>query len=82
MDVHHPDAQPRGRRDRSRDGLRNVVKLEIQEDAIAACDDRLDDRRTLAGEESISDFLPAEAAAKLLRQYERLGGRSDIEGRQ
>jgi hypothetical protein len=40
VDIHHPDAEPGRRGTRAGDGIRNVVKLEIEKDAEATGDHR------------------------------------------
>ena len=52
--VHHPHAERRRRRDRGRDGVGDVVKLEVEEHAVAA----LDDRRTTSGPSAVKSRLP------------------------
>ena len=69
-------AERRGGGDRLRDGIRDVVKLQVEEDAIALVDQRAHDRRALRGEQAAADLESAGDAAQRVRQRERLRRRS------
>ena len=43
VDVDHPHAERRGRGNRLRNGVGNVVELEIEEDAVSLVDEGADD---------------------------------------
>ena len=47
VNVDHPHAERRRGRHRGRDGVRDVVKLQVEEDAVAAARQRADDVRAL-----------------------------------
>ena len=79
MHVDHPRAQPRGRTNRACDGVGDVVKLQIEEDAIASRGELLDDRRPQAGEQATADLETADRAAQRIGQRPRLSGRVDVE---
>ncbi len=57
-----------------RDGVRDVVELQIEKHAIAARDQFLDDRRPVAGEQAAADLEPADGAAKAVGQAPRFVG--------
>ncbi len=46
--VDHPDAEPGGRADRAGDGVRDVVKFQVEKHAIAATDELFDEPRAVA----------------------------------
>ena len=52
--VHHPHAERRRRRHRLRDGVGNVVELQVEEDAVAA---RVN-ARTMSGPSEVKSRLP------------------------
>jgi hypothetical protein len=56
------------------------MKLEIQEDPVAARCELLDKRRSLAREQSAADLETANRSAQLISERARLGGGVDIEG--
>ena len=73
--VHHPHAEPCGGGDGAGDGVGNVVELQIEEDAIPASDEALDDGRPVAGEQTAADLEAADGAAKPVGERVRgLGG--------
>ena len=70
--VDHPRAEPRRRRDRAGDGVRDVVELQVEEDAIAAARRA---SRTIAGpsrgEQLVADLEAADGAAQRVGERER-----------
>jgi hypothetical protein len=79
MDVDHPDAQPRGGPNRAGHGRRDVVKLQIEKDAIAACRELGRQRRTLAREQTTADLETTDCAAQSIRKHARVRDGIDVE---
>jgi hypothetical protein len=59
MDVDHPSACRHGRFHRLRNGVRNVVELQVEEDAVAGLNEAMHERRPLARKEPAADFESA-----------------------
>ncbi len=79
MDVEEPDAEP-GRRDtRLRDGMWDVVELEIQEDVGTVPENHADDLRASGEEELLPDLEDADLLGEEAHETLRLGGRVDVE---
>ena len=64
---------------RLRYGVRDVVKLEVEEYAAAARDQFLDQRRAFEGEEAASDLHAVGDAFERGGQFERASARFDVE---
>ena len=79
MHVDHPDPEPGRRRNRPRDGVRDVVELQIEEHAVASRRELLDERRPLAGEQPAADLEAANDIPQAIRQAARVGRRIDVE---
>ena len=80
MDRHHPDAELRRRRDGARNLMRNVVKLQVEEDTMALLDQPPDQRRPLSRKQGAADLDSADAALKPQRQLGGVYGVVHIEG--
>ena len=80
VDVDHPRTRGDRRLDRLRDGVRDVVKLQIEEDARRPGPTR---RRTSAGpferEETAADFDAVHDAVQRRGELDRAGARFDVE---
>ena len=64
----HADAERGGRTHRSGYGVGNVVELEVEEDGVAALEERFEDGGT-GGDEELQTYLePAALAFKLVDQ--------------
>ena len=59
-------------------GVRDVVKLQIEKNAIAACGELLDDAWTLAREQVAADLEPANGPSQLIGERPRLGSGVDV----
>ena len=79
VDVDHPDAEPRGRGDRAGDGVRDVVELQVEEDAIAARDELLDDARAVAVNSRLPILKPPTAPRSASARRAGFGRRIDVE---
>ena len=79
VDVHHPHAESRRRGDGTGYGVRNVVELQIEKDAVAARDQLFDDRWAVAGEQAAADLESADRAAKPIGEAPRVIRRVDVE---
>src|SRR5262249_17384380 len=67
------------RADRSGHRVRDVVKLEIQKDAIAATHELLDEPRTMTREQAAADLEAADQSPQPVREFPRIVHRVDIE---
>ena len=72
MDVEHPDAEARGSRARLRDGIRDVVELEIEKDAKSALDHPSDRLRSGDDEHFLADLERAGARIEPIGERERV----------
>ncbi len=70
MDVDHPDAHLRGRLDRHRGGVGNVVELEVQEHFETLVAQGSDNFRSATGEQFLADFDPAQFRVQLIGQLQ------------
>lgn len=73
--IETPKAGPRGS-DRSRDGVRDLEELEVEEDLLALGDEALDERRARSGEEFEADLVEAACVAQPVDDV--LGGRTAV----
>ena len=71
VNVDHPHAERCRRRHRRGDGVRDVVKFQVEEDSCPAARQRADDVRTLGGEEPAADLQPADNAAQRVCHRDR-----------
>ena len=62
-----------------RDGVRDVVELQVEEDAVAAARQRADDVRAFGGEEPAADLEAADDAAQRVGQRDRRRAVLDVE---
>ncbi len=58
----------------------NVVELQVEEDAIAAGDELLDDGRSVAREQPAADLEAADRSTERIGQCACFSGRIDVEG--
>ena len=72
-------AQRRRRSDGVLGGVRDVVNLQVQEDALAAVDDLAYDRRTIADESLQPDLEDAGDAVQLVDDGKDLVARREVE---
>src|SRR5262249_23533263 len=64
---------------RSRDGIGNIVELEIEPDLRAGGQNRAHNLRTLGRVKLEADFEKRDFAAELLDEFERLSFRGDVQ---
>ena len=79
MDVDHPRAGVHGGFNRLFDGVRDVVELEVEEDARAGVDERPHERGALAREQAVADLESAGDAAQRGGQLHRALAGVDVE---
>jgi len=60
--------------------VRDVVKLEIEEDAVATADQLFDQPRTMTGEQPAANFEAADEPAEPIREPSPIVYRIDIQG--
>jgi hypothetical protein len=68
----HPYAELRRRGDATRDGVRNVVKFQIQENAVPLFDQPPHEWRTFSRKQLIADLEASNLPAKASRKLERV----------
>ena len=79
MDVDHPRAKTRRRCHGPSDRIRDVVKFEVEEDAITLSGQFFDDGWSVAGEQPAADFEPAGETTKSVGEAPGLVGRVDVQ---
>src|SRR5262249_31076915 len=79
VDVDHPHAKPRRSADGASDGVRDIVEFQIEEDAVALCDQFFDEPGTVAGEESGSNLESTDGAPQQIGETARLLEGIDIQ---
>ena len=79
VDVEHPDAEPRRGRACLRDSIRDVVELEIEEDAESPLDHPANGLRAGDDEHLLADFERAGAWIEAIRERERVHRIGEIE---
>ena len=77
--VQHPDAEPRRRRARLRDGVRNVVELEIEEHVEAALDHPAHRLGSGDDEQLLADLQPAVVRIEAFGEPERAHRIGEVE---
>ena len=70
--VHHPHTERSGGSHGGRDGVRDVVELQVEENAAAIARERSDDVGAFGGEEAAADLEPADDVAKRMGQRQGL----------
>ena len=80
MDVHHPHAEPRRRRDGAGHSVRDVVELEVEEHAIAARHQFLHEGRAVGREEPAANLETTDPAAQTVREVPGFIDGVDVEG--
>ena len=78
--VDHPRARRHRGLHRAGDGVRDVVKLQIEEDAIALARELADHRRSRGREELLADLEAADRSAQRVGELDGPGRRFDIQG--
>src|SRR5215471_21688012 len=73
MHIQDGHAQAAGGTDRARDGVRNVVELQIQKNVQASTDDLTNKARALSGKQLVSHFEGTDYSRQSLDQTERRG---------
>ena len=79
MDVQHEDREPGRLTHGARDGVRDVVELEVEEDLEAALPRVLDRGGAGGGEELRADLAPGGDAAEPVEQAVGVAERLDVE---
>jgi hypothetical protein len=79
MHVEHPDAKVRGSPARARNGVWNIVKLEIEEYIEALPLHRLDKARARRRKELLPDLNAASRRVQSTGEFERRRGLGEIE---
>jgi hypothetical protein len=79
VDVDHPDSESSGRANRASHRVRDVVKLEVEKDAVAPADEFLNQPRTVAGEKAAANFEAADEPTQSIRERSRIVYGVDIE---
>ena len=72
MDIDHPDSKGSSRGNRFGNGIRDVMKFEIEKDIKAHSDDFLHKRGTSAGKQLLADLDATKRRTEELQQGSRL----------
>jgi hypothetical protein len=79
VNVHHPHTEARRGGDRRLHRVRNVVKFQVEEDAVAPFDQRAHDRGTLQREQTLADLEPANRAPQFIGELQRAAAALHVE---
>jgi hypothetical protein len=80
--VHHPHAERRRGSDGRRDRVGDVVKFQIQEDAVAPIGERADDRRPFGREQAAADLESARDVPQRRGELQRAGAALHVQRNQ
>src|SRR6266478_5210719 len=80
MHVEDRDAKPDGFDCGRRDGVRNIMKFQIEEDISPACNDTANDFRSCRREELGTNFKGTRYITELVHESEGPGGGVNIKG--
>lgn len=80
MEGEHVDAERGGRADSSRDGVGDIVELKVEEDAVPAAQDGIEDRRTGGDKELEANFEPGTGIVKPVEEDRGSAGIGNVEG--
>ena len=80
MNVDHPSAEARAGGNGAGHRIRDVVKLQVEEDAVTARRKLLDNRWPLAREKTAPDLESADQPPQRVGERARFSGGIDVEG--
>src|SRR3954469_10693416 len=80
MNVEHPDAEPGCGPDGTCDGVRDVVKLQIEEHAVTARRELLDEPWSCGSEQAAADLEATDGSAQAIGHRPRVGHGVYVQG--